>query len=446
MKRVVLPVETKVRELNGKLWLAAHLAQRGYRVALGELSYVKSNLDRLKPNIYVGDSTVFKDSRINLYQRLQKANAFVAVHDTEGGIIYSHEYYKGRLSKEVLPYVDCFLAWGNETADILKEVWETSGMVLAAVGNPAFDLLSRSYRQFYKSEKERIIRKFGQFVLINTHFGFYNHYDVEKHVLPLRKKFPGLYTFKKELFFHFIEAIEKLSELNSQINFVIRPHPSENFDQYRTLFSNKNNVYVEHDLSVHPWLQAARLIIHNGCTTGVESALLERPVISYRPATSEQWDVYLPNFLSQEAKDTTQLQAFIDQYCSDDQQINIPLNSNKRKVVENILNFQDGRSAERIADAFDRLNIDPDKPVGLINRTSFENRTKNLLHSIRNCFLPMEGNKLVKGYAEQKFSHISLLEIDSLLTKFKEINTELEDVTINEIDGMENLFWVSLNS
>ena len=32
---VALPVETKVRELEGKCWLAVNLARRGWRVALG---------------------------------------------------------------------------------------------------------------------------------------------------------------------------------------------------------------------------------------------------------------------------------------------------------------------------------------------------------------------------------------------------------------------------
>lgn len=443
MKRVALPVETKVRELNGKLWLAAHLAKRGYQVALGELSCVKNNLDRLKPHIYVGDSTVFKESRIDLYKRLKQAQVHVAVHDTEGGIIYSHEYFKGRLSKEVLPYVDCFLAWGNETEAILREVWETEGMVLAPVGNPAFDLLSRPYRQFYKIEKDKIIERFGRFVLLNTHFGFYNHFDVEKYVEPLRKKFPGLYRFKKELFFQFVKAVEELSELNSEINFVIRPHPSENFDQYRTLFKNRGNVYIEHDSSVHPWLMAAQLIIHNGCTTGVESALLERPVVTYRPVTNEQWDVYLPNYVSMEAEDTAQLQAYIDQYCSDNLEVNVPLSSIKRKEVENILHFQDGRCAERIADAFDSLKINLDMPIGMINKKSRKSCIKSLLHTIRDRCVSIKGNSQVEGYAAQKFSDISLRELDSLLLKFKEIKAGLNGVTISKIDGVENIFWVS---
>jgi surface carbohydrate biosynthesis protein len=444
--RIALPVETKVRELNGKLWLAAHLAGRGYRVALGELSCVKKNLPLLKPHIYIGDSAVHKKSRIELYSQLKQANIVVAVHDTEGGIIYSRDYYKGRLSLEVLKSVGCFLAWGEETADIFKEVWTDKGIVLAAVGNPVFDLLSTSYRQFYQKEKEILSRRFGKFVLINTHFGFYNHYNRELYVEPLREKFPGLFEFKKKLFLAFVEAIQKLCKANKKVNFVIRPHPSENFERYKEIFSDFPNVFVEHDLSVHPWALAASLVLHNGCTTGVEAALLGRPVVSYRPVTDADWDVYLPNFVSQQADNVNELQNSIDRYCTSEADIGVELDAKQKDVLERILYFQDGRSAERICDTFELLQLSDDIRIDKLQQKSLFIQLKRLLQDCRRSLMFCRSSEPDNGYAEQKFSRISLEELTVLLELFKNINPELANVTITEVGDIENLFWVSSES
>lgn len=440
--RVALPVETKVRELNGKLWLAAHLASRGYRVALGELSCVKKNLPFLKPHIYVGDSAVHKRSRIELYRQLKQANIAVAVHDTEGGIIYSHDYYKGRLSPEVLKYVDCFLAWGQETVGIFNDVWENGGIALAAVGNPAFDLLSTRYRQFYQKEERILSERFRKFVLINTHFGFYNHYDRERYVEPLREKFPGLFEFKQKLFYAFVEAVKELGSANNGINFVVRPHPSENFERYKEIFADYSNVFVEHELSVHPWAIAACLIVHNGCTTGVESALLGRPVVSYRPVTDPDWDVYLPNYVSQQAENVVHLQNYIDRYCSQASDASVELADTKRRVVEKAIHFQDGKSAERICDVFDSLHFSNDICIDRLQKRSLKKLIKKSFHGFKRTLKTCRMTKENKGYAEQKFSRISLLKLVAMLDVFKEMSPGLKNVEIKKLGDIENLYWV----
>jgi len=439
---IALPVETKVRELNGKLWLAAHLALRGYRVAIGELTTLKENLDRIKPHIYIGDSAVYKKSREDLYRRLKKANVAVAVHDTEGGIIYSHEYYRGRLPKEILQYVDCFLAWGNETAEIFRNVFKNNEVVLTAVGNPGFDLLCEKYRSFYKSDSDQIARQFGRFVLINTHFGFYNHYDRENFVDPLRDKFAGLYEFKKKLFLMFVNAIKQLSMANENINFVIRPHPSENFETYGSIFRGYKNVFIKHNLSVHPWALAARMVVHNGCTTGVESALLNRPVVAFRPVIDAKWDAFLPNFLSQEADSVSRLQIYIDQYCAQNAEAGIQLREDQKKIVENTLHIQDGRSAERICDAFDSLQISPETEIGTIWKKNINQSVKAFTHRVTTSLKLRKSKQSGNGYALQKFSHITLQELEGLMKLFKEINSDLRNIHIRMLNNNDSIFWV----
>ena len=68
MRTAAIPVETKVRELDGKLWLALNLVERGFRVAVGRLAALNSGLDLLKPDIYLGKSAVFRERREALFR------------------------------------------------------------------------------------------------------------------------------------------------------------------------------------------------------------------------------------------------------------------------------------------------------------------------------------------------------------------------------------------
>ena len=52
-----------------------------------------------------------------------------------------------------------------------------------------------------------------------------------------------------------------------------------------THFQNWTNVRIRDGGSVIPWMIAARCVIHNACTTGIEAYILNRPVTEYHPAS-----------------------------------------------------------------------------------------------------------------------------------------------------------------
>ena len=56
---------------------------------------------------------------------------------------------------------------------------------------------------------------------------------------------------------------------------------------------------------------ATELVIHNGCTTAVEAAILGKPAVSYQPAISEPHDFHLPNALSHPARDLAELERIV---------------------------------------------------------------------------------------------------------------------------------------
>jgi hypothetical protein len=91
--------------------------------------------------------------------------------------------------------------------------------------------------------------------------------------------------------------------------FIVRPHPSENHASWVELARPHDNLQAVHEGNVIPWLLAADVLIHNGCTTSVEAHLLGRPSIAYQPVESEAFDFALPNSLSHTCRDESQLLA-----------------------------------------------------------------------------------------------------------------------------------------
>jgi len=64
---------------------------------------------------------------------------------------------------------------------------------------------------------------------------------------------------------------------------------------------------VENEGNVVPWILGAEALVHNSCTTSVESFVLDRPAVAFLPATSERFDLDLANSLGQQAGDVKEL-------------------------------------------------------------------------------------------------------------------------------------------
>jgi hypothetical protein len=82
---------------------------------------------------------------------------------------------------------------------------------------------------------------------------------------------------------------------------LIRPHPTEDHEVWREIAKDLPNARVANDGNVVPWLMACETLIHVGCTTAVEAAVIGRPAIAYQSVRSEEFEPPLPYQLSHHA-------------------------------------------------------------------------------------------------------------------------------------------------
>jgi surface carbohydrate biosynthesis protein len=321
---LILPVESQVRELDGKLLLACAAAERGFPVLIGSRAFVHYDITAMPRGVYLAKSMRSLSDR--MFEILRQLGHEIVAWDEEALVRFPQEdYYRRRLSPKALGLVSHLLAWGEDDAAIFRKFPAYPGTPIHVTGNPRIDLIRPDLRAYFDPEVAELRRRFGDFVMINTNFGYVNAFasslnlmqesktpgagPVEgKNTLGMTTDFArGLAAHKQALFEHFRKLVPALARAMPDHTIVLRPHPAEGHETWKEAARGCRNVHVVNEKSVIPWLVATTVLVHNGCTTAVEAAVLDRPAVAYRPLTHSTFDLELPNSLSHETFDLDEL-------------------------------------------------------------------------------------------------------------------------------------------
>lgn len=321
---LIIPVEVQARELDAKLLLSCVAAERGFPVLLGSRAFVHYLIPFLPRGVYLAKS--MRSLSEKMFRLLRGLGHQIVAWDEEGLVRFpSPDYYRRRLSPTTLREVSMLFAWGQDDAQLLRDFPASNGVPIHVTGNPRIDLMRDELRSYFDPEVAALRARYGSFILINTNFSFVNNFVSSLNLLlpspepggeprlgpntaGMTAEFArGMFVHKQALFSDFKALIPTLSEAFPDRTIIVRPHPSERHDTWREIADHHANVQVVHEGNVISWLIAARLLVHNGCTTAVESAVVGTPVIAYQPARDDQFDFPLPNSLSHRASTAEQV-------------------------------------------------------------------------------------------------------------------------------------------
>lgn len=318
-RTLILPVESQVRELDAKLLLACCAVERGYRVVIGSRAFVHFAIAGLPRGIYAAKS-----------MRGMSDLMFRLIHDLGHAIVAWEEealvhppaevFYPLRLSPGTLRHVSHVFAWGEDYRELLDGYPQRpSGLRQHVTGNPRGDMLRPELRAYFDADVRALRAEFGDFVMINTNFTDVNPYlpTLGLFVPPKDPSRPprfgqagkgmprpfaeGLRAHKQAILGDFLRLIPALEQALPGITLVLRPHPSEDHAVYHALAEKCTRVRVTHRGNVLPWLLACRALVHNGCTTAVESYAMGIPSVAYLATYDPVYDIDfqgLPNRLS----------------------------------------------------------------------------------------------------------------------------------------------------
>ncbi len=324
---LIVPVENQVRELDAKLLLACVAAERGMPVVLGSRTYINFAMPYLPRGLFLAKSmrSISKRS-LGIIRGLGHE---IVAWDEESLVRYtSPEYYAWRYSEDTFKHIDQLFAWGQDDAAFFAGYHGYTGVPVHVTGNPRIDQLRPEVRGYFAPEVEALRSRYGDFILVNTNFSFVNNFVASLNLiehdasgqagvsrtgrgmsLPFAT---GMAAHQQAIYDHFRELLPQLAAWFPRHRIVLRPHPSENHAVWRQILAGCPDVVVAHEGNVVPWLMAARVLLHNGCTTAVEASVLETPAVSYMPVTSEVYDYHLPNGLSHQARTPADVRALLD--------------------------------------------------------------------------------------------------------------------------------------
>lgn len=439
ISRVIIPIETKVREYHGKLLFSLVAAEKGLEVVLGGQKELNATIAQFSPCIYIDKSVA--ETKRSWFRHSRSMGNIMCAWDEEGLVVFNAEAYTQlRICRDLLDQTSCFFTWGKAQANaILSRIPEAEEKV-RNTGNPRFDMLRPELRPFYKEAVDKLHKRFGRILLVNTNFAFANFFLGEEKVKEVYRAYtmpedPDFFENWAETqrlsFSAFLEIIPTLSQRYPNHTIVIRPHPSESFAPWETVASNLPNVTVNGEDNVHEWILASDLLIHFNCTTGVEAYFLDVPAISYRMPGREAFHQPLPNELSLECKRPSHLLDLVDDILIRGHDFpKLSLKPERRGVERlHVTGMEGPFASERIVNHLLQLKSvevpaieNPEPPIPLLKRG-----WRSILRLVR------RPDPQDIAYQNKKFPGLELEEVQDCLARFQLITGRFDCINIRPL-------------
>ncbi|MBL0381753.1 MAG: hypothetical protein JKP90_19425 [Desulfofustis sp. PB-SRB1] len=437
-----MPVEIKARELHGKMLLALCAAEAGFAVVIGRQKVLREQLHNFPAGLYLDKSVAVSKER--WFKRFRNLGNRVVAWDEEGLVIHEEQYLKSRISERALALTDLFFAWGAAQRDILANAFVDREQMFVLAGNPRFDLLRVELRGLYSDAAERLRDRYGHIILINTNFGFYNHFKGAAEAKRIfsqssshadERFIDNWIDYQEKLFHAFAAVLPWLGERFSQHTIIVRPHPSENEERWQVEAGRVANVRVVKEGSVIEWIMASDVMVHSNCTTGIEAYLLGVPPIAYRPVTSEIYETFLPNALSKSVYSFDSFKACMSELLSSDEAAPDWLaNDEKQKICSAYIS---GTSGQLASDCIvENLTALVDSSGQWKADQSLSRRFQVLLNQLRTTKDFLLRWKSVYRRAERydrlKFPHLQLRELEEIGQRFTDLTGRFDDIAVSE--------------
>jgi len=421
-----LPVETAARELDAKLLLALYAIREGFDVILGNRQLLNRKIHHFPTGLYLLHN-IHRGNR-RMAGLLKRLGHTLFAWDEEG-LVWLDEptYARRRVDLQTAEQAITIFAWGAEHASALMHAGVPPEKILKT-GNPRADLLRPPLRTIYEAEAELLRRRYGDFILINSSFGWLNYaqahkqQSLERHLQEIAARSGHMLEtlrLKHRLFQAFRELVPILAREYPERNIIIRPHPSEDTQAWSDLAHSHENIHVMRDSSLIPWLLACTAMIHNGCTTAVEYALLDKVPISFQPVTDARHDMPQPMRVSIPAASIEEAIRLVSQK-------NLELPASRAALLKMVSGLTDNKtSAAAVTSTLARWQKMP--------RTSpLMGRTWNALRAAEKSIISIWPHSTSNPhYINQKFPPMNLVALQKRMTLLcKALDMQLPQITV----------------
>ena len=428
-RTLLVPVEIQAREFDAKLLFACFAAERDLDVVVGQRAVIRNTIHKMPVGLYLDKDVAA--GRVRIVRIIRGLGYNIASWDEESLVQLSPEhYFKSRVSAITTSYIGRFFAWGDADGEMIVSSPSFQGVPVEVMGNPRADLLRPELRDFFRKQADRLRARYGRFILVNSNFGLLNHIRPKARLVPSQlpeaklkyyaQMSPPLdyWRFREEMLNHFRHMLPKLAKVFPEHTIILRPHPEENHASWLALTKDCPNVTVTHQGSAVPWLLAAQTVIHNGCTTGLEAFLLNRPVICYSPIRSAEYEMELPDRLSDRAENFEELRALTADFLAGGTPCD-PDGEKHALAAHHIASLEGPLASTRILDALERHMAENPLPVvDPANRRAalFKARRRGFEKRILSLIPGYHVNS--RSYSRHRFPDITCSQVNRRIARF----------------------------
>jgi len=283
---VYLTCELKSRDFESRLLIAKCLLQSGFAVVVGQQWSMSTNAKTAMAGCYLFKTV---NKIMAGYIAKSRSAGHLIVSTDEESLPFCGDGFLSNIDSGAIEMTDLFLALNEEQRHIMLRQFPK--LRVETTGNARVDLIATARYQRPLSEP---------YILFNTSFALTNSVrgSVEDAVEVLirggldSKTQAGQQELQMRLGFEQHTRQDMMALINwaaqsLPIKTVVRPHPAENNVMWTEVMPSKIKVVVgENPL---PWISGAMLVVHANSTTGLESAILQRPCINLSPSEFDAW-------------------------------------------------------------------------------------------------------------------------------------------------------------
>lgn len=303
MRPVYLLIEEVNRELLSRLLIGRRLVALGHPVLIGQQWWFAANFPALPPGVvlFKGNNRI----QAQYMAAARRAGHRVASIDEESFVSSSAAEISTQYDPAVAEHCDLIFVQGDFQRDAVAARLPSVAGRIALAGNPRADLLrdpafrpSDPVVDQYRDQGDPYLLINTNFTTINPKLGdVYTYFQTcsrigvldDPAVEPL-DRFLAWCNWERENLRALVRVIRVLAGRIGQTGgrrIVLRPHPAERLRVWQDRLGDPPGIDVIGDGDHLAWIDGADLLLHSGCSTGLEAHLLGRPAISLTPG--DKW-------------------------------------------------------------------------------------------------------------------------------------------------------------
>jgi len=283
-------------------------------------------------------------------------------------------------------------------------------------------LLKRPLKKIFIKKANEFKKKYGNYILITSRFANVN-YNQEKIIKQPSSIYGDYFLYSKKIFKKFKLIPNIINQIYPQNKIIIRPHPSENIENWKKIVEKNKNCEVIYDDFLYAWILGSKFIIQNRCSTGIEAFILKKKVFSFDPYYSKY---PLHNIFSRIGK------VFPD------------LNSINKRNIENEKNFKKLSALNFMQYYIHNVKRNNSfklvvESINKVSEKNLMNKNKlNIKYSLKDRIINFKNNYFnsrssFKKYSYQKIGNFSIKRINDILINLNFLFRTNKKIKIDQV-------------